>query len=86
MKTTRLLEALPRFTTRGDLPAEVTGLQYDSRRTGTGDVFVCLEGLTSDGHRFAAQAAAQGAGVVVARREPDPAVSVPLRRPYASVP
>ena len=45
-----------------------TGVAFDSREVGTGDLFVAMPGTTSDGHRFVAQAFAQGAtGAVVSK-------------------
>src|SRR5688500_13985856 len=78
MKTRDLLNALPEARIEGDLPETVTGLQYDSRQVTPGDVFICLEGLVADGHRYAGVAAGRGATVVVARRVPDPRPDVPL--------
>ncbi|HEY4048273.1 MAG TPA: UDP-N-acetylmuramoyl-L-alanyl-D-glutamate--2,6-diaminopimelate ligase [Acidobacteriaceae bacterium] len=43
----------------------VTGLEYDSRRTGPGSLFVAMQGGTTDGNRFISQATAQGANVIV---------------------
>ncbi len=51
---------------QGSLPvAEVTAVTNDSRRVQPGSVFVCTVGRSSDGHRFAAQALAAGAALVV---------------------
>lgn len=51
----------------GELPqTEVTDVVYDSRKAKPGCVFVCLRGANSDGHRYAAQAAAAGASAIVA--------------------
>ncbi|MBS1819853.1 MAG: UDP-N-acetylmuramoyl-L-alanyl-D-glutamate--2,6-diaminopimelate ligase [Acidobacteria bacterium] len=52
----------------------VTGVAYDSRRVGPGDVFVALRGQHADGTTFVSQAIAQGAVAVVAQ-EPAPAGS-----------
>jgi len=43
----------------------VTGVQYDSRRVRTGDVFVAMRGESTDGNRFIDRAIAQGAVAVV---------------------
>lgn len=40
---------------------EVTGVTFDSREVGTGDLFLALKGEASDGHRYLDQAFAQGA-------------------------
>jgi UDP-N-acetylmuramoyl-tripeptide--D-alanyl-D-alanine ligase len=43
-----------------------SGVAFDSREVGPGDLFIALKGETTDGHRFAAQAFAQGAAGVLA--------------------
>ena len=49
---------------------DVTGVEYDSRRVGRGDVFVAMRGGVADGNRFVESAIAQGAaGVVTDSRE-----------------
>lgn len=63
-------------------PVEVTGVEYDSRRVGRGDVFVAMRGGAADGNRYIEAAVAQGASAVVTdSREAYEA----LRRDYASV-
>jgi UDP-N-acetylmuramoyl-L-alanyl-D-glutamate--2,6-diaminopimelate ligase len=44
---------------------EVSGVAYDSRRVGPGDVFVAMRGEATDGNRFIHAAIAQGAAAVV---------------------
>ena len=46
-------------------PTEVTGVQYDSRRVGPGDLFVAMCGGSADGNRYVDVAIAQGAAAVV---------------------
>ncbi len=48
-----------------DGPVEVTGVQYDSRRVGRGDLFVAMRGEAADGNRYVDAAIAQGAAAVV---------------------
>ena len=43
----------------------VSGVAFDSREVGPGDLFVALKGEQSDGHKFVAQALAKGAGGVL---------------------
>ncbi len=63
-------------------PAEVTGVAYDSRRVGRGDVFVAMRGDATDGNRFVDAALQQGAAAVVTdSRE----VYARLRREHPSV-
>ena len=48
----------------------VSGVTFDSREVGPGDLFVALAGEATDGHRFLDQAYAQGAaGTLVSREE-----------------
>ena len=55
----------------------VTGeVQTDSRLVGPGDVFIAMPGEVTDGHRFAADAVAAGAALVIAERELDVAAPV----------
>jgi UDP-N-acetylmuramoyl-L-alanyl-D-glutamate--2,6-diaminopimelate ligase len=44
---------------------QVTGVEYDSRRVRSGNVFVAMHGESSDGNRFIDQAVAAGAVAVV---------------------
>ncbi|KQT33440.1 UDP-N-acetylmuramoylalanyl-D-glutamyl-2, 6-diaminopimelate--D-alanyl-D-alanine ligase [Sphingomonas sp. Leaf412] len=54
-----------------------TGVAFDSREVGPGDLFVALTGESTDGHRFLDQAFAQGAaGALVSRETAHPAVRV----------
>ena len=62
---------------------EITGVVYDSRKVIPGCAFVCLRGAKADGHRFAQQAAEQGAAVIVAEEPVDcsaPVVVIPDTR------
>ena len=55
----------------------VTGVAFDSREVGSGDLFVALSGEATDGHRFLDQAYAQGAaGALVSRAEERSSVRV----------
>lgn len=55
---------------------EITGIAYDSRKIVKGNVFVCIKGYETDGHRFAKSAERNGAAVIVAESKID--VSVPV--------
>lgn len=61
--------------------ADVTGVCCDSRQLKPGDLFVCVCGFASDGHLFAAEAAAKGAAALVVEH---PVEGVDL--PYIRVP
>ncbi len=56
----------PLGITQGFQDVETTGVVYDSRQAKPGCVFVCLRGASSDGHKYASQAAAAGAAAILA--------------------
>jgi UDP-N-acetylmuramoyl-tripeptide--D-alanyl-D-alanine ligase len=55
----------------------VTGVAFDSREVGPGDLFVAMKGEASDGNRFLDQAFAQGAAGAI--------VSAPTEHPHVRV-
>lgn len=57
---------------------EVTDVVYDSRKAKPGCVFVCLRGASSDGHKYAGQAAEAGAAAIVAEEPVEASVPVLL--------
>ena len=50
---------------------ELTGAAIDSRVVTAGQLFVCIPGKRADGHEFAGDALARGAGAVLAQRMPE---------------
>ncbi len=50
-------------------PFEASGVTFDSRAVGEGDIFFALPGETTDGHAFVADALNRGAAVAVVSRE-----------------
>ncbi len=64
-----LLTGLTYECVRGTLEKEVTDIIYDSREVTEGCMFVCIPGAVSDGHRFAAGAVKDGAGVLLVQEE-----------------
>ncbi len=53
-----------------DLDREIRGIAYDSRQVKPGFVFVAIRGLKTDGNRFAATAAQNGAAAIVSVSSP----------------
>ena len=56
---TRLLKEFQ--TVNYDENVEITGLSYNSLTTKQGDMFICIRGEASDGHKYAANAIEKGA-------------------------
>ncbi|WP_138415016.1 UDP-N-acetylmuramoyl-L-alanyl-D-glutamate--2,6-diaminopimelate ligase [Aquibacillus sediminis] len=54
----------------------ITGLQMDSNQVEDGNMFICINGFTVDGHAFAKDAETKGAAAIIAERDVD--VSVPV--------
>ncbi len=50
---------------RRDPPAELSGVQYDSRKVTPGDLFVAMQGETADGNLYLHQALQSGAVAVI---------------------
>jgi len=65
MRLDGLIAAAPAGEAAG---VEITGLAYDSRAVAPGDLFFCVSGFRSDGHRFAAEAVRAGAAALVVER------------------
>ncbi len=69
MNLTDLLSSLPEKKIYGPVDGEITAIAYDSRRLNSGDLFVAIRGLQSDGHQYIPEAIAGGAAAVVVDRE-----------------
>jgi UDP-N-acetylmuramoyl-L-alanyl-D-glutamate--2,6-diaminopimelate ligase len=48
-------------TSTVDRDIEITGLAYDSRKVRNGDLFFCIRGVSTDGHKYAPSAVENGA-------------------------
>ena len=53
---------------KGNENTSFSGIAIDSRKVQAGDVFLCLQGFTVDGHNYAAKAASQGAVALIVER------------------
>ena len=56
----------------------VTGVAFDSREVGPGDLFIALTGDSTDGHRFLDQAFAQGAAGAIVSADTPQALGAPV--------
>ncbi|MEO8290825.1 MAG: UDP-N-acetylmuramoyl-L-alanyl-D-glutamate--2,6-diaminopimelate ligase [Gaiellaceae bacterium] len=64
-----LAQAVRAERTANPAPVDVTELAYDARHVTPGALFVCVPGLKADGHDFAPQALASGAGALIVEHE-----------------
>ena len=80
MRVKRLAELLSAAGLPGDgaFDAEVTGVEYDSRRCVPGSLFVAVRGFHVDGHDFIPDAVARGAVAVVCEHSTDATGSTPV--------
>ncbi|MDY6314081.1 MAG: UDP-N-acetylmuramoyl-L-alanyl-D-glutamate--2,6-diaminopimelate ligase [Clostridia bacterium] len=71
----RLKQLLKDYNVKNEFDdAEISGIAYDSRKVKPGDVFVCISGFETDGHKYAAKAVEKGAAAVIAEHAIDVAV------------
>ena len=66
-----LLDKLPSGKVSGDTDFIIPKMEYDSRRVDRGDLFVALEGLSDDGHKYIPSAIDNGAAAVVVQKDGD---------------
>lgn len=71
MKLGELLQDVPVSAMTAGRETEIRDIRYDSRAVEPGDLFVAVEGLQSDGHRFIPMAAERGAAAVLCQRPPE---------------
>lgn len=76
MKLSEILSELAFYETTNPIDdVEIGNVEMDSRKVREGDLFICINGFTVDGHDFVDQAVENGANAILA--EKDVAVSVP---------
>lgn len=51
---------------QGNVNISINNLQYDSRKVNKDDLFICIKGFQSDGHKFVDMAIEKGATVIIA--------------------
>ena len=71
MELSKLFQSVP-LRAPSVLPdCDISRVEYDSRRAGAGALFCCLVGAKTDGHRYAANAYAQGCRAFLVSRPVD---------------
>mgnify|MGYP001795971453 CR=1 FL=1 len=73
MKINQLTSELTIRQTWGNTGAEISKLDFDSRKVTTGSAFVATRGTQTDGHQYLDKAIAAGATLIVAERGPQTA-------------
>jgi len=77
MKLTQLLSIIPFYETKSSIEmVNITDIEKDSRKVKQGNLFVCIEGFTVDGHEYVHEAEQKGAAAILAEREVDAHVPV----------
>ena len=71
MKLNELLRNIKNVALTGSDNVEITGVNIDSRRIATGQLFVAMRGTQVDGHRFITKATEQGAVAVLCEELPE---------------
>ena len=77
MRLNHLIKALPTVLGRVGGDVEIHGVAADSRCVHPGELFVAIPGVSVDGHRFIAEAVADGAVAVVGERLPQELPGLP---------
>ena len=52
----------------GDPDTDIDGISYDSRNVKKGDLFFCINGFSTDGHKYAKDAVEKGAAALMVTR------------------
>lgn len=60
MKLKEILKGVDYTLLQGSDEIEIENVQYDSRKTGEGSLFVCISGFKTDGHKYIDSAAEKG--------------------------
>lgn len=69
MKLAEILENAGIVNSIGSLDIEIKGLAYDSRKVKPGFLFICIDGVEDDGHKYIGKAWENGAVAAVVTKE-----------------
>ncbi|MDX2430732.1 MAG: UDP-N-acetylmuramoyl-L-alanyl-D-glutamate--2,6-diaminopimelate ligase, partial [Bacteroides sp.] len=70
MKLNEIIKELEAVEITGSAAVELTGINFDSRKVTSGDLFVAIRGSGFDGHEYIPQAIKGGAVAVVSEEDP----------------
>ncbi|GAA0743774.1 UDP-N-acetylmuramoyl-L-alanyl-D-glutamate--2,6-diaminopimelate ligase [Clostridium oceanicum] len=69
MKLCNLLKGVEYSLLFGNEKISLNKIEYDSRKVNKGDAFVCVEGYSTDGHKYAKKAYESGAKLIVCEKD-----------------
>jgi UDP-N-acetylmuramoyl-L-alanyl-D-glutamate--2,6-diaminopimelate ligase len=65
MNLKSILNGIDYKVIQGEIDIEISKINYDSRKIGNLDIFVCIKGYATDGHKYINKAIENGAKVIV---------------------
>ncbi len=65
MQLKDILQGVEYTLLQGDISQQILGISYDSRKVCAGELFVCIGGFRTDGHRYATGAVEKGAKAIL---------------------
>lgn len=74
MRLSELLDGLDYKIVQGSIDIEINNIHNDSRKVNRGDLFFCITGAVSDGHRYAEDVAEKGVAVIIVEKD----ITVPM--------
>lgn len=69
MTLSDLIKDIDVIALHGSSAVKISGIAFNSQEVKPGDVFVCISGFKTDGHKYAPQAIERGAVAIIAERE-----------------
>lgn len=70
MKLNEIASVMEVLESCGDMGTEISDIIVDSRKSGPGKLFVCIDGFTTDGHRFIGDAVKNGISALLVTKMP----------------
>ncbi|MBQ9607965.1 MAG: UDP-N-acetylmuramoyl-L-alanyl-D-glutamate--2,6-diaminopimelate ligase [Lachnospiraceae bacterium] len=71
MKLSELINGMEYELIKGNIDADINNIQNDSRKVGENDLFFCISGAVSDGHKYAEDVSGKGAAVLIVEKDID---------------
>ncbi|MDF2504533.1 MAG: UDP-N-acetylmuramyl-tripeptide synthetase [Clostridium sp.] len=66
-----VLEGIKYKLIKGDLKLDINKIEYDSRNVANNDLFVCIEGFSTDGHKYIDSSVKSGASTIICTKIPE---------------